>query len=312
MQMKKVALLMVACWSASTAKPALPRRWSTPTSCKIHEITDADGRTGIVMEHVTGETLQAVLARAPLSPQRAIEEAHKKRVVHQDLKPANVMLSEQGHVKVMDFGLAKRTRVEASDDETTESLTDPGVRIGTPAYMAPEQLRAGVHPFRRSSHSGTLPAVLHEPHAPVGQYAKGASETARVTLDRLLTKQPNDRYQSFQEVRRDLRQLKDDSTGTATLTQQVTGDAPPASGRTPYVGRESERAEARRLLDQAVAGQGGILLLGGEPGVGKTRLAEEVLLEARQRGCQALTGRCYEMEGTAPFMPWVEIVERSA
>ena len=82
--------------------------------------------------------------------------------------------------------------------------------------------------------------------------------------------------------------------------------------RTPFVGRESERAEARRLLDQAVAGQGSLLLLGGEPGVGKTRLAEEVLAEGGQRGCLALTGRCYETEGTPPFIPWVEIVERSA
>ena len=174
-----------------------------PYICKIYEITELDGRTGIVMEHVEGHTLRDVLAQAPLSPKRAVEiageiaealeEAHKKRIVHRDLKPANVMLAEQGHVKVMDFGLAKRARVEPSNDETTGPLTDPGVRVGTPGYMAPEQLLgsdadersdifafgvlfyellAGVHPFRRSSHSGTLAAVLHEPHAPVGQYAK--------------------------------------------------------------------------------------------------------------------------------------------
>ena len=83
-------------------------------------------------------------------------------------------------------------------------------------------------------------------------------------------------------------------------------------GRTPYVGRETERAEARRLLDLAVQGHGGVLLIGGEPGVGKTRLADEVLADGRQRGCLALTGRCYETEGTPPFIPWVEMVEQSA
>ena len=85
-----------------------------PFICKIHEITEVDGRTGIVMEHVTGETLQAGLARAPLSPTRAVEiageiaealeEAHKKRVVHRDLKPANVKVKDDGTVKVLDFG----------------------------------------------------------------------------------------------------------------------------------------------------------------------------------------------------------------
>ena len=310
-----------------------------PFICKIHEITEVDGKTGIVMEHVTGETLQSELARTPLSPKRAIEiaseiaealeEAHKKRIVHRDLEPANVMLTEQGHVKVMDFGLAKRVEAGSSEDQTTGSLTDPGTRVGTPGYMAPEQLLgsdadersdiftfgilfyellAGVHPFRRSSHSGTMAAILREPHAPVGQYAKDTSETARVTLDRLLAKEPSDRYQSFLDVRTDLRQLQPGSAAVLVTSAA----APSPSGRTPYVGRESERAEARRLLDQAVAGHGGVLLLGGEPGVGKTRLAEEVLLEAGQRGCLALTGRCYETEGTPPFIPWVEVVERAA
>ena len=306
-----------------------------PYICKIHEITEVDGRTGIVMEHVSGETLQAELARTPIPPKRALEiaealdEAHKKRVVHRDLKPANVMLTEQGHVKVMDFGLAKQVTVGSSDDQTTGSLTDPGTRVGTPGYMAPEQLLgseadersdifafgillyellAGIHPFRRSSHSGTMAAILREPHAPVGQYAKDTSETVRVALDRLLAKEPNDRYQSFLDVRTDLRQLQQ-GAGAVLVTSAA---APSLSGRTPYVGRESERTEARRLLEQAIAGQGGVLLLGGEPGVGKTRLAEEILSEARQRGCLALIGRCYETEGTPPFIPWVEIVERSA
>ena len=114
-----------------------------PYICKIHEITEVDGRTGIVMEHVSGETLQAELARTPLSPKRALEiagevaealeESHRKRVVHRDLKPANVMLTKQGHVKVMDFGLAKQVGVGSSDEQTTGSLTDPGTRVGTPA-----------------------------------------------------------------------------------------------------------------------------------------------------------------------------------
>ena len=82
--------------------------------------------------------------------------------------------------------------------------------------------------------------------------------------------------------------------------------------RTPFVGREAERAELRRLLDQAVRGQGALVMIGGEPGVGKTRLAEELLLEARQRGVLAWTGHCYEMEGASPYIPFVEILETAA
>jgi tetratricopeptide (TPR) repeat protein len=78
------------------------------------------------------------------------------------------------------------------------------------------------------------------------------------------------------------------------------------------VGREGERADLRRLLDQTVRGRGALVMIGGEPGVGKTRLAEELLLEARQRGVLAWTGHCYEMEGAPPYIPFVEILETAA
>ncbi len=315
-----------------------------PYICKIHELVVIGGRRGIVMEHVTGETLQARLRRAPLSPKEALEiagevaealeAAHKRRVVHRDLKPSNVMLTDEGHVKVMDFGLAKQVHVETpSDEQSTGSLTDPGVRVGTPGYMAPEQLLggqvdersdlfafgvllyellAGVHPFTRASPSGTMAAILKETPAPISQYAKDAPESARVALDRLLAKEPHQRYQSFGDLRIDIGQLLHDASGLTPVRQAADSVPTATDGRTPFIGRESERAEARRLLERAIEGQGGVLLLGGEPGVGKTRLAEEVLAEGRERGCLALAGRCYETEGTPPFIPWVEMVEHSA
>jgi tetratricopeptide (TPR) repeat protein len=88
--------------------------------------------------------------------------------------------------------------------------------------------------------------------------------------------------------------------------------APALLERTPFVGREAERAELRRLLDQTVRGQGALVMIGGEPGVGKTRLAEELAAEARQRGLLSLTGHCNEMEGTLPYIPFVEILEATA
>ena len=317
-----------------------------PFICKIHEIADIDGRTGIVMEHVAGETLQALLRRSPPSAARAleiageiaeaIETAHQRRVVHRDLKPSNVMLTEQGRVKVMDFGLAKA--IPSADGvvdqvETIGPITDSGIRVGTPGYMSPEQLLGGeadarsdifafgvllyellaaVHPFTRSSPANTMTAVLRETPVPIGQYAKQTSTSTQVTMDRLLAKDPGERYQSFADVRADLHRLLDETSSLTPAPTATASQGAPAAGRTPYVGRETEQAELARVLDQAVAGQGGLVFVGGEPGVGKTRIAEELLLKARQRGCLAQTGHCYEMEGAPPFIPWVEMVERSA
>jgi class 3 adenylate cyclase/tetratricopeptide (TPR) repeat protein len=82
--------------------------------------------------------------------------------------------------------------------------------------------------------------------------------------------------------------------------------------RTPFVGRESERADLRRYLDAARDGHGSLVMIGGEPGVGKTRITQELVVEARQHGFLTLTGHCYEMEGAPPYIPFVEIIESAA
>ena len=320
-----------------------------PYICKIHEIAEVDGRTGIVMEHVSGETLRAALDRAPIAPQQALriaseiaealDEAHTQRLVHRDLKPANVMLTSQGHVKVMDFGLAKPLADDATpvpNAETLAPITSAGVRVGTPGYMAPEQLLgadadarsdifafgillyellAGLHPFHRSSQSGTMTAIVRDAPAPVTQYQAALPDSATAVVGRLLDKDPERRQQTFADVRADLTGLLDAVSGSssaATPAVMAGNDDPPDDGRTPYVGREPERAEARRLLDQAAGGRGATVLIGGEPGVGKTRFTEELIREARERGCLTLVGHCYETEGHPPFIPWVEMLERAS
>ena len=168
-----------------------------PFICKIYEFGEVDGRACIVMEHVAGQTLESRLADGPLAPAEAIQialevsealtEAHSRRILHRDLKPANLMLTEHGHVKVMDFGLAKRMPDPGgsdSEDLTLGSLTQTGAVLGTPAYMAPEQVRGeptdarsdifsfgvvlvelltGEHPFKRGSVSETVAAILRDP-----------------------------------------------------------------------------------------------------------------------------------------------------
>ena len=98
-------------------------------------------------------------------------------------------------------------------------------------------------------------------------------------------------------------------TPTATARQPTSG--PMFAARTPYVGREHERAEFASWLDQARKGNGSLVLIGGEPGVGKTRFTEEAAADATGQGAQVLVGRCYEIEGAPPYVPFVEILEQA-
>ena len=314
-----------------------------PYICKIHEFTEVDGQPCIVMEHVAGQTLESRLAQGPLAPAEAIqlaaevaealEQAHARRILHRDLKPSNLMLTPEGHVKVMDFGLAKRLHSPGgtdSEDLTPGSLTATGTLLGTPAYMAPEQIRGepadtrsdifsfGVvlfelltreHPFKRGTVSETIAAILRDP--PSGGAGSG-DQIDYAIFDKLLAKAPAERYQSFDEVSVEVRRLRDvSSTWTEPVSAAADEGEPTVGGRrTQFVGRDAEQAELGRWLDRAARGRGGLVLVGGEPGVGKTRLVEQVLDTARQQRCLTLTGRCYEMEGTAPFIPFVEIIEQ--
>ena len=95
---------------------------------------------------------------------------------------------------------------------------------------------------------------------------------------------------------------------TAPAAASMLPTTPPALTQT---GTVLGTTELRRMLDRMLTGQGGIALVGGEPGVGKTRLARELLREAHERGCMCLTGHCYEMEGAPPFVPFIEITEQA-
>jgi DNA-binding SARP family transcriptional activator len=95
------------------------------------------------------------------------------------------------------------------------------------------------------------------------------------------------------------------------MTVRPSGDGPMFAARTPYVGREHERAELSRWFDQASQGKGSLVLIGGEPGVGKSRLTEEAGADFAGRGARVRVGRCYEIEGAPPYVPFVEILEQA-
>src|SRR6476661_4670131 len=123
-----------------------------PFICSIYEVTALKGRPCIAMEFVRGQSLEQRLRAGPLplaealrvaeEIAEALDAAHKRLVVHRDLKPANVMLTEDEHIKVMDFGLAARlSRTDAGGQTPTITIDVSEPVRGTPAYMAPEQIR---------------------------------------------------------------------------------------------------------------------------------------------------------------------------
>jgi len=201
-----------------------------PNICAIYEIGEADGQTYIVMEYVEGRPLSASIAGDGLAVETAIRyavqiadalaHAHERELLHRDLKSLNVMVTKQGRVKVLDFGLAKRMRPGSSEEtRSQEALTEKGTVLGTLPYMAPETLRgepadarsdlwalgvilhemvAGARPFQGTTAYALSSAILREPAAPLPQ---GTPAGVRGIIQKCLAKEPGERYQSAVEVR---------------------------------------------------------------------------------------------------------------
>jgi serine/threonine protein kinase/tetratricopeptide (TPR) repeat protein len=309
-----------------------------PFICKVFEIGEDRRELYLVMEFIDGETLHKLLRsgrmaiaealRFAVEIAEALEKAHNERFVHRDLKPANVMIA-QGHVKIMDFGLAKQIDAvspigERTTTVTTERpvLTHQGSAIGTPEYMSPEQIRGepldrrsdlfsfGIvlcelfgapHPFRHASPSETMAAILRDRPRLAGDLP----ENLALLIRRLLAKSPEDRYRSISETLSDLRGL----TPGDLAPEKREG---PREERMPLIGRDTEKTALLRHLDDALAGHGSMILIGGEAGIGKTHLVNAILKEARRRGAYTNVGHCYEMEGAPPYVPFIEMLEYTA
>jgi serine/threonine-protein kinase len=209
-------------------------RLNHPNICTIYEVGEADGQTFLAMEYIEGQPLSAITSSHALPPDvvvryghefaDALGHAHARGVVHRDVKSANVMVTPEGRIKVLDFGLARR--VSQPEDVTRAAGTEVGAVVGTLSYMAPEVLRGrrgdvssdvwslGVVLFEMAS--GTLPfrgrtgfevsgAILHGPTPRIG----GAGFSAiQAVIDRCLEKEPARRYASGGEVRAALEAIR--------------------------------------------------------------------------------------------------------
>jgi TolB-like protein/Flp pilus assembly protein TadD/predicted Ser/Thr protein kinase len=229
-----------------------------PNICVIHEIDEADDQSFIAMECVEGKTLGALLEERGLSPSEALDvaiqvtegltAAHKMGIVHRDIKPDNIMVTHEGRVKIMDFGLAKLKGLS--------TLTKEQSTLGTLSYMSPEQVQGleadqrsdifslgvvlyemltGRRPFRGEHEAAVMYSLLNETPEPLARYKSGVPEDVQRIVDNALVKDRDKRYQRAEELLADLRREKErmERATSAEVGFAPTGPASAEQSRPP-------------------------------------------------------------------------------
>ncbi len=313
-----------------------------PNICTVYEVGEAGSLAYIAMEYVDGRPLSTLIdggalpmenvVRYGIEAADALAHAHDRGVVHRDLKAGNVVVSSSGHLKIVDFGLARRIDAAMVGTATLGSVAGSGIAIGTPYAMAPEQVRGGsvdartdlwalgvlLHemisrepPFAGATDSQLFLSILREEPATLPQHTP---EPLRQIVHRCLAKDPADRYQRAADVRLLLEAvaaaLRD--RDTPSVPRIASGSPLPASPlvnvatrAAAFVGREPELAVLEQAWTRAATGERQLLFIAGEPGIGKTRLACEFARGRASSGATVLAGRCDE-EALVPYQPFVE------
>jgi tetratricopeptide (TPR) repeat protein len=306
-------------------------RLTHPNIVAIYDIVDEGEARLIVMEYVQGQTLRSLI---PLPWQRAVDIAvdicralafaHGRGIVHRDIKPENIIVTPDGTAKLMDFGLAR--------SEGRSRLTQTGLIVGTVVYMGPEQAVSGQADARTDLYSlgcvmyqmitGRPPFEADDPISVISMHVNVPPVAPRFytpeippalesIILRLLAKDPAQRYASAEELSTILNSAlapveAPPEVASAVEAQLAVPTLLEMMVRGRLVDREEELGTLKGSLESMLSGRGQVVLVGGEPGIGKTRLAQELLVYARLRGCVAVVGRCFEQEVTIPYLPIAE------
>jgi class 3 adenylate cyclase/tetratricopeptide (TPR) repeat protein len=298
----------------------------------VHDVADEKGRVYLVCQYVAGGDLDHKLAaaeahRLPIDDALriatqicgALEHAHASGIVHRDLKPGNVWLTAEGDAKLGDFGLAvalDRTRI-----------TQDGTMVGTATYMPPEQAVGGVVTPRSDLYA--LGAMLYElvvgrppfvgddsvavisqhlntrPVAPTWHNEEVPPDLEALILS-LLEKDPDSRPADATTVLERLERIR----SAPVVTLGTRAPVPRSALADFFIGRSVELDTLKRAIDAGLGGHGSLVLVAGEPGIGKTFLTEHAASYAKLRGAQPLLGRCHETEAGIPYLPFVEALRQ--
>ena len=321
-----------------------------PHIVPVYDAGEVDETLYIAMRYVPGSDLQGMIRReGHLSPHAsvaileqvasALQAAHAAGLVHRDVKPSNVLIAgghdaEQPlHAWLGDFGLSRR--VADPEEPSTERP------LGTVHYVAPEQIRGevvdaradiyslgcllyecltGAVPFAHTSVAAVLYAHLEATPPRVSEHGSGLPGALDEVIAWALAKAPADRPQTATELARVAAQAL---SGTASLADLAgaraeAGDAGQMISvrrlrpSRPVVGRLIESEDLLSLLDDAVAGAGGVAMLSGEAGIGKTTLARQVSTLSEQRGIPAVWGVGASAEAARPYWHWIQVVRAIA
>ena len=250
-----------------------------PNICTVHAIEKADDQQFIVMECVDGKTLREIVPVKKMQDAityaiqiaEALQEAHTHGIVHRDIKAENIMVNSKNQVKVMDFGLAKL--------KGSLKLTKTSSTIGTLAYMAPEQIQgeevdarsdifsfgivlyemlAGHLPFRGEHEAAMVYSIVNEEPTPIQKYLPDISSELVHILDRVLEKDPEDRYQTIHDMVIDLRRLKKQTSRVSRIASRAPRvgmePAPPPETSVGEGSGFDRKRSSRKTVTRALAG----------------------------------------------------------
>jgi pentatricopeptide repeat protein len=308
---------------------AMGRLGDHPNIVAIYDMGEQEGQPYIVIPVMPGGDVESIVEKAPehrlpldkaidiaKAVCRGLEFAHSKGIIHRDIKPGNVWLSADGTAKIGDFGLALAVDLSR--------LTQPGMMVGTVTYMPPEQAMGGKMTAKADLYSlgamlyemvtGRPPFVGDDSVAIIGQHINtppvsptwhraDLPPALETLILQLLEKDPEKRPESAAVVLQALETIE------AGKIKEPSREAPAENPlyRRVFVGREPELKQLKSAFDGAISGQGALMMVTGEPGIGKTALCEQLSTYVTLRGGRTLVGHCYEAGSLSlPYLVFVE------